>query len=264
MALGAGAAPRTPRPLPPGFGASGSRRSVPGLRSRARASSPRLPAPLRPGAPNSPPPPLLLRQRPRLRAAGPALVPVLAPAPRRRGPGAGQDTEVGGRARCGGGMGWALLGAGLLLALYTLLRHGLRRAPPPLAPPALGGRTAIVTGERRAGPRAGLRAGPRAPRSPLCAPLRSAGGSGGIGAATALELARGGARVILASRSAPRGEAAARRIRTVSAAAPAAPGTPPRDGPGHPRGTPRAPHGAPLGDPRGTHTHTPPGTLGSP
>uniref|UniRef100_A0A8C4XM64 Dehydrogenase/reductase 13 n=1 Tax=Falco tinnunculus TaxID=100819 RepID=A0A8C4XM64_FALTI len=82
-------------------------------------------------------------------------------------------------------MGWALLGAGLLLALYTLLRHGLRRAPPPRAPPALRGRTAIVTG-----------------------------GSGGIGAATALELARGGARVVLAARSASRGEAAARRIRT--------------------------------------------------
>ncbi|KAM9257235.1 dehydrogenase/reductase SDR family member 13 [Cariama cristata] len=82
-------------------------------------------------------------------------------------------------------MGWALLGAGLLLALYTLLRHGLRRAPPPPARPTLRGRTVIVTG-----------------------------GSGGIGAATALELARCGARVVLAARSAPRGEAAARRIRT--------------------------------------------------
>ncbi|NXL39202.1 DHR13 reductase, partial [Glaucidium brasilianum] len=40
------------------------------------------------------------------------------------------------------------------------------------------------------------------------------GGSGGIGAATALELARCGARVVLAARSAPRGEATARRIRT--------------------------------------------------
>ncbi|NXV87311.1 DHR13 reductase, partial [Calonectris borealis] len=83
------------------------------------------------------------------------------------------------------GMGWVLLGAGLLLALYTLLRHGLRRVPPPRARPPLRGRTAIVTG-----------------------------GSGGIGAATALELARCGARVVLATRSAPRGEAAARRIRT--------------------------------------------------
>ncbi|NXJ73368.1 DHR13 reductase, partial [Trogon melanurus] len=83
------------------------------------------------------------------------------------------------------GMGWVLLGTGLLLALYTLLRYGLRRAPPPPARPELRGRTAIVTG-----------------------------GSGGIGAATALELARGGARVILAARSVPRGEAAAHRIRT--------------------------------------------------
>ncbi|KAM6402959.1 dehydrogenase/reductase SDR family member 13 [Rhynochetos jubatus] len=84
-------------------------------------------------------------------------------------------------------MGWVLLGVGLLLALYTLLRHGLRRAPPPPAWPSLRGRTAIVTG-----------------------------GSGGIGEATALELARCGARVVLAARSAPRGEAAARRIRTAT------------------------------------------------
>ncbi|XP_075628018.1 flotillin-2 isoform X4 [Balearica regulorum gibbericeps] len=82
-------------------------------------------------------------------------------------------------------MGWVLLGAGLLLAIYTLLRHGLRRVPPLRARPTLRGRTAIVTG-----------------------------GSGGIGAATALELARCGARVVLAARSIPRGEAAARRIRT--------------------------------------------------
>ncbi|NXY20982.1 DHR13 reductase, partial [Atrichornis clamosus] len=40
------------------------------------------------------------------------------------------------------------------------------------------------------------------------------GGSSGIGAATALELARCGARVILATRDAVRGEAAASRIRT--------------------------------------------------
>ncbi|XP_032563289.1 dehydrogenase/reductase SDR family member 13 isoform X2 [Chiroxiphia lanceolata] len=82
-------------------------------------------------------------------------------------------------------MGWALLCVGLLLALYTLLRHGLRSVPRPRARPALRGRTAIVTG-----------------------------GSSGIGAATALELARCGARVILATRNALRGEAAASRIRT--------------------------------------------------
>ncbi|NXY85000.1 DHR13 reductase, partial [Alcedo cyanopectus] len=82
------------------------------------------------------------------------------------------------------GMGGALLGVGLLFALYTLLRHGLRRVPLPCARPELRGRTAIVTG-----------------------------GSGGIGAATALELARCGARVVLATRSAARGEATASRIR---------------------------------------------------
>ncbi|XP_067165618.1 dehydrogenase/reductase SDR family member 13 isoform X2 [Apteryx mantelli] len=79
----------------------------------------------------------------------------------------------------------ALLGAALLLALYTLLYHALRRPAPPRARPSLRGRTAIVTG-----------------------------GSGGIGAATARELARRGARVVLAARSAARGEAAASRIRT--------------------------------------------------
>lgn len=46
-------------------------------------------------------------------------------------------------------MGWTLLGAGLLLALYTLLRHGLRRSPPLRDRNELRGRTAIVTGERR-------------------------------------------------------------------------------------------------------------------
>ncbi|XP_064250923.1 flotillin-2 isoform X3 [Passer domesticus] len=84
-------------------------------------------------------------------------------------------------------MEWALLLVGLLLAVYTLLRHGLRGAPRPLGRPELRGRTAIVTG-----------------------------GSSGIGAATALELARCGARVILATRSARRGEAAASRIRRES------------------------------------------------
>ncbi|NXI38335.1 DHR13 reductase, partial [Galbula dea] len=83
------------------------------------------------------------------------------------------------------GMGWVLLCAGLVLALYTLLRHGLRRVQPPRARPALRGLTAIVTG-----------------------------GSSGIGEATALDLARCGARVVLATRSALRGEAAAHRIRT--------------------------------------------------
>ncbi|XP_033924820.1 dehydrogenase/reductase SDR family member 13 [Melopsittacus undulatus] len=70
--------------------------------------------------------------------------------------------------------------------LRALLRCWLGRAPPlPRARPSLRGRTAIVTG-----------------------------GSGGIGEATALELARCGARVVLATRSKQRGEAAAHRIRT--------------------------------------------------
>lgn len=82
-------------------------------------------------------------------------------------------------------MGWALLGAGLLLALGVLLRHRLRAPAQPRSRPDLRGRTAIVTG-----------------------------GSGGIGEATARALARCGARVVLAARSARRGEEAARRIRT--------------------------------------------------
>ncbi|XP_035199269.1 dehydrogenase/reductase SDR family member 13 [Oxyura jamaicensis] len=82
-------------------------------------------------------------------------------------------------------MGWALLGAGLLLALGVLLRYRLRAPAQPRSRPDLRGRTAIVTG-----------------------------GSGGIGEATARGLARCGARVVLAARCALRGEAAARRIRT--------------------------------------------------
>ncbi|XP_066836008.1 flotillin-2 isoform X2 [Anser cygnoides] len=82
-------------------------------------------------------------------------------------------------------MGWALLGAGLLLALGALLRHRLRPPAPYRSRPDLRGRTAVVTG-----------------------------GSGGIGEATARGLARCGARVVLAARCARRGEAAASRIRT--------------------------------------------------
>ncbi|RLV92309.1 hypothetical protein DV515_00013844 [Chloebia gouldiae] len=59
-------------------------------------------------------------------------------------------------------MGWALLGVGLLLALYALLRHGLRSAPWPRGRPELRGRTAIVTGE----PRQGTGTGPAAPLGP--------------------------------------------------------------------------------------------------
>ncbi|XP_031447535.1 dehydrogenase/reductase SDR family member 13 isoform X1 [Phasianus colchicus] len=79
-------------------------------------------------------------------------------------------------------MGWWLLGVGLLLCV--LLCFTLRSPAPPLALPALHGRTAIVTG-----------------------------GSSGIGEAVARELARCGARVVLATRNALRGEEAAWRIR---------------------------------------------------
>lgn len=77
----------------------------------------------------------------------------------------------------GGGMGWALLGVGLLLALYTLLRHGLRGAPRPRARPELRGRTAIVTGERPAGSRDGPRCGPCPRSAPRSAPQGEAAAS---------------------------------------------------------------------------------------
>lgn len=79
-------------------------------------------------------------------------------------------------------MGWWLLVVGLLLCV--LLRFALRSSTPPFALHALHGRTAVVTG-----------------------------GSSGIGEAVARELARCGARVVLATRDALRGEEAAWRIR---------------------------------------------------
>lgn len=92
------------------------------------------------------------------------------------GSGAGRDRAGPGLPRTAAdGMGWALLGVGLLMALYTLLRHGLRGAPRLRARPELRGRTAIVTGERRQRPPAS-RERPRGglcPRSsPRSAPLR--------------------------------------------------------------------------------------------
>lgn len=70
------------------------------------------------------------------------------------------------------------------LLLCVLLRFALRSSTPPFALHALHGRTAVVTG-----------------------------GSSGIGEAVARELARCGARVVLATRDALRGEEAAWRIR---------------------------------------------------
>lgn len=116
----------------------------------------------------------------------PGAVPRPPVGPSRRGgeAGAGRSgAERGGlgAARNGGGgcggMGWALLGVGLLLALYTLLRHGLRSAPRPRARPELRGRTAIVTGERPAGRRDGPRCGPGPRSAPRSAPQGEAAAS---------------------------------------------------------------------------------------
>ena len=110
-----------------------------------------------------------------------------------------------------------LLSVGLLLGAYVLVYYNLVKGPPCRGIASLRGRTAVVTGEcRLAGMgRGGRDGGGGGPRAQLGSRPPSAGANSGIGKMTALELARRGARVVLACRSRERGEAAAFDLRQV-------------------------------------------------
>ena len=108
-----------------------------------------------------------------------------------------------------------LLGAGLLLGAYVLIYYNLVKAPRCGGILSLRGRTAVVTGECGRAGGGEAEAGAVALMSQLGSCPSSAGANSGIGKMTALELARRGARVVLACRSRERGEAAAFDLRQV-------------------------------------------------
>ena len=109
-----------------------------------------------------------------------------------------------------------LLGVGLLLGAYVLVYYNLVKAPPCRGLASLRGRTAVVTGECwRAGRGRGAGTVGRGPDASARLRPPSSGANSGIGKMTALELARRGARVVLACRSRERGEAAAFDLRQV-------------------------------------------------
>lgn len=109
-----------------------------------------------------------------------------------------------------------LLGAGLLLGVYVLVYYNLVKAPRCGGIASLRGRTAVVTGEcGQTGWEETGAVGAVTHLAQLGSLPPSAGANSGIGKMTAQELARRGARVVLACRSRERGEAAAFDLRQV-------------------------------------------------